>query len=101
MTSQLAAHVSTKLAAILWSAPITLLPTLLFLWSEDVPAKKVSTFAWQTVIALINLMLFSISLAALMRMDYFIKDENGIIKATGIALLVWGFGSLVLYNMKE
>ncbi len=98
MTSHLAANVSTKLAAILWSAPITLLPTLLFLWSEKTPAKKVAMFSWQTVVSLVNLMVFALVLAGLMRMEYFTKDPNGILKATGLALIVWMVGSIILYE---
>ena len=96
-TATLAASVSTKLAAILWSAPITLLPTLLFLWQEKVPSKRVSRFAWQTLIALINLMVFAGALAYFMSLDYFKKDKDGILWATLAALVIWSVGSLFLY----
>lgn len=98
-TATLAAKADTKLAAILWSAPITLLPTLLFLWHEKVPPQRVATFAYQTLIALLNLLLFAGALAYLMKLDYFRQKSDGILQATGLALLVWLVGSLALYYL--
>lgn len=96
-TATLAASVDTKLAAILWSAPITLLPTLIFLWHQKVSTKKVSDFAFQTLFALGNLMIFAGALAYFMRLDYFKKMDNGILWATLSSLALWVIGSLFLY----
>jgi hypothetical protein len=96
-TATLAASVNTKLAAILWSAPITLLPTLLFLWHQQVPPKRVADFTFQTVLALGNLMIFSGSLAYFMKQPYFINMKNGILWATLAAVGLWAIGSAFLY----
>lgn len=96
-TASLATYVNTALGAILWSAPITLLPTLFFMWSKNVPAKKVSKFAYQTFISLLNLLLFVLCLSYLLKMKYFKENKNGILYAIPLSLTIWVAGSVLLY----
>jgi len=96
-TASLASSVSTALAAILWSAPITLLPTLFFMWHERLPSKKIATFSYQTVYALINLMVFVVSLAYFVQMPYFQSMKNGTLWAIMASIALWCVGSLFLY----
>ena len=96
-TASLASGVSTALAAILWSAPVTLLPTLFFMWHEKLPAKKIATFSYQTVFALINLMIFVASLAYFVQLPYFQKMKDGTLWAIMASIGLWILGSLVLF----
>lgn len=99
-TSQIAAHVNPTLGAIFWSAPLTLVPTMLYFWNIKMPPKKVFIFAKDTVVSLLNLMAFAVTVAIAMNMKAF-QNDNGIMYALVIGFAVWGVGSYFLYQYSK
>jgi hypothetical protein len=91
--SYLATFISPLVAAIIWSYPFSILPTVYFMKRNGTSNARVSKFLFSTSYALILLIVATVSMGIMMKNDKSVGGLNSILKATGI----WAVGAVVLY----
>ena len=97
-SSYLATYLSTKVAAIVWSLPLTLFPTMIFMWLHKTKNSKIGNYAFNSGFGCINLITFCCVVGYLLHFSP-LKDnvKNGALYSVLIATGVWCVGALILY----
>jgi len=91
--SYLATFVSPLIAAIVWSYPFSILPTVYFMKRQSKSNNQISKFLFGTSFALIILLITTIALAYFLKHDTSDTGFSSIMKA----MCVWAVGSLLFY----
>lgn len=91
--SYLATFVSPLIAAIVWSYPFSVLPTVYFMKRNGTSNARVSKFLFSTSYAFILLIIATTSMGIMMKNDSSVGGINSILKAT----IIWAIGAIVLY----
>ena len=91
--SYLATFVSPLIAAIVWSYPFSVLPTVYIMKKNGTPNAKVSKFLFSTSYAFILLILATLSMGFMLKND----NSDGGIESIGKATGIWAIGAVVLY----
>ena len=98
LNSYLATYVSTKIAAIVWSIPLTLFPTMILMWNMGISNNEIGNYAFNSGLGCVNLITFSVLIGYILNYTSLSDDSNyGFLYALGIASLVWTLGSILLY----
>lgn len=90
-------YTKPEIGALIWAAPVILLPTVLLLWYNDVSNKTIGDFVLIAIPYLFLTVIWQISFTLLLRYTIFKNDSNGVIKAIVISLVVWGVFALLFY----
>ena len=91
--SYLATFVSPLIAAIVWSYPFSLLPTVYFMKKNGAPNAQVSKFLFSSSYAFILLILATLSMGFMLKND----NSNGGIASICKATAIWAIGAVILY----
>lgn len=91
--SYLATFVSPLIAAIVWSYPFSILPTVYFMKRQSKSNNQISKFLFGTSFALIILLITTIALAYFLKHDTSDTGFSSIMKA----MCVWAVGSSLFY----
>jgi len=91
--SYIASFISPLIAAIVWSYPFSILPTVYFMKQQSKSNKQVSKFLFATSCAFILLFVTTITTAYFLKHDTSEMGFDSIVKATGI----WAVCSVLFY----
>ena len=91
--SYLATFISPLIAAIVWSYPFSILPTVYFMKTQGTSNGRISKFLFSTSYALVLLLVATLAMGILMKNDTSDTGVPSIMKATGI----WFVGAAVMY----
>lgn len=91
--SYLAAFVSPLIAAIVWSYPFSILPTVYFMKTQGKSNLRISKFLFSTSYAFVLLLIATLAMGLLMKNDTSDTGIASIMKATGI----WFVGAIGMY----
>jgi len=91
--SYLATFVSPLIAAIVWSYPFSILPTVYFMKRQSKSNNQIAKFLFGTSFALIILLITTIALAYFLKHDTSDTGFSSIMKA----MCIWAVGSLIFY----
>lgn len=90
-------YVEPALGALIWAAPIILLPSVILLWCNNVNNERIGNFIYMSLPYLILTVIWQISFIMLLKYTKYYNDTNGVIKVTIISLLIWLFFAYILY----
>ena len=91
--SYLATFISPLIAAIIWSYPFSILPTVYFMKRHGTPNAQVSKFLFSASYAFILLIIATLSMGVMLKND----DSEGGVASIGKATGIWAIGAVVLY----
>lgn len=91
--SYLATFVSPLIAAIVWSYPFSILPTVYFMKTQGKSNARISKFLFSASYAFALLLVATLAMGLLMKNDTSDTGIASIMKATGI----WFVGAVVMY----
>lgn len=98
ITSFLASYMSTKIAAIVWSLPLTLLPSIVFMYTINTPNDKIGNFTINSSIGCINLITFGCVVGYILKYTKYKHDKKyGVFIALSCAITIWLIGAIFLY----
>jgi hypothetical protein len=91
--SYLATFINPLIAAIVWSYPFSILPTVYFMKTQGKSNVKISKFLFSASYAFVLLLIATLAMGLLMKNDTSDTGIISVIKATGI----WFVGAVVMY----
>jgi hypothetical protein len=98
LSAYIATYMSTKMAAIVWSLPLTLFPAMFYMWVTKSPNSRIADYGFNSGFGCINLITFCCIVGYVLKFTKF-KDNKkyGALYAIGIACIFWTIGAVILY----
>jgi hypothetical protein len=93
-------YVKPEIGALIWAAPIILIPSILLLWCNNVSNKKICNFIYIAIPYLALTVIWQISFIYIMKNKGYLNDKYGVIKVIIISMFIWTIFALLFYYSK-
>ena len=90
-------YIKPEIGALVWAAPIILIPSIIILWCNNVENDKICNFIYIAIPYLFLTVIWQVSFIYIMKYSGFLNDKYGVIKVTIISLIIWFLFALLFY----
>jgi hypothetical protein len=93
-------YLEPAIGALVWAAPIILLPSVFLLWFHNVSNENIGLYIYTSIPYFLLTMLWQVTFVLLLKKTKYLNDKNGVIKASIISLIVWTIFAFIFYYSK-
>ena len=91
-------YMSPQLGALLWAAPIILLPSIILMYYQKVDNKRIASFIYISIPYLFLTLVFQIIFLLILCQTKLLEKNNGVIIAALLSILLWMGVAYLVYN---
>lgn len=90
-------YLEPAIGALVWAAPIILLPSVLLLWFHNVSNENIGLYIYTSIPYFLLTLIWQVTFILLLKRTKYLDDKNGVIKTSIISLIVWTIFAIVFY----